>query len=222
MCNGRATHASLVLALSLAEVCVAQETEVTPDLTKIVGEGDWSIANRQAKVVEEEGRVSVYFAAKPGDGVAWLDGVDLANGTIEVDIKGTDVRGRSFVGVALRGVDAETFDAIYFRPFNFRSEERKGHSVQYVSHPDYTWSRLREEHPEQYENPVDPAPDPNAFFHARIVLEDSQISVFVNGDEDPCLVVESLSGRSSGWVGLWTGNNSDGTFANLSIIPTGG
>ena len=33
-------------------------------------------------------------------------------------------------------------------------------------------------------------------------------------------VVEELNDRKGGLVGLWMGNNSDGTFANLKIIPT--
>ena len=192
------------------------------DLAKIVNEGEWNIANREAKVVKEHDRPSIYFEAQPGDGVAWLRNIEVANGIIEVDIKGTDVRGRSFVGIAFRGVDERTFDAVYFRPFNFRSDDpvRKGHSVQYVSHPDYTWRRLREEHPEKYANPVSPIPDPNSFFHAKIVIETSKISVFVDDGEEPSLVVETLTDRKSGWIGLWMGNNSDGTFANLRIIPT--
>ena len=68
---------------------------------------------------------------------------------------------------------------------------------------------------------MNPSPDPSAFFHAKIVIEGSSIRVFVNDSAEPCLVVEALSETKSGWIGLWTGNNSDGTFANLRIIPTG-
>ena len=218
----RPAYLSVLLTLSLTQFCIAQENAITPDLAKIVDEGEWNIANREAKIVEEDDRLSIYFDAQSGDGVAWLKTIEVANGIIEVDIKGTDVRGRSFVGIAFRGVDERTFDAVYFRPFNFRSDDpvRKGHSVQYVSHPDYTWRRLREEHPEKFENPVTPIPDPNSFFHVKIVIETSKISVFVNVGEEPSLVVETLTDRRSGWIGLWTGNNSDGTFANLRIIPT--
>ncbi|MFQ5627557.1 MAG: hypothetical protein ACE5I1_02255 [bacterium] len=54
------------------------------------------------------------------------------------------------------------------------------HSVQYISHPDFPWHILRRDFPEKYENPVDPSPDPDAFFHAKIVIDKPKISVFVN------------------------------------------
>ena len=183
MNNFRPAYLSVLLTLAFTQFCIAQENAITPDLAKIVDEREWNIANREATIVKEDDRLSIYFGAQSGDGVAWLKTIEVANGIIEVDIKGTDVRGRSFVGIAFRGVDERTFDTVYFRPFNFRSDDpvRKGHSFQYISHPDYTWRRLREEHPEKYENPVSPIPDPKSFFHAKIVIETSKISVFVNG-----------------------------------------
>jgi hypothetical protein len=95
--------------------------------------------------------------------------VEFANGTIELDIRGKDVQGQSFVGVALHGVDGTTYEAIYFRPFNFRAADstRRAHAVQYISQPTHTWQKLRTEHPGMYENAVNPAPDPNGWFHAR-------------------------------------------------------
>ena len=38
--------------------------------------------------------------------------------------------------------------------------ERRSHSVQYVSHPANTWQRLRTERPGQFEQAIDPPPDP--------------------------------------------------------------
>ncbi len=211
----------VVLVLFCAQFCIGQENAIIPDLAKIgAGEG-WKIANREVKVIKEDDQLSVYFEAQAGDGVAWLENLEVTDGIIEADIKGKDLSGRSFVGIAFRGVDEETYDAVYFRPFNFMSDDslRKGHSVQYISHPDYSWPRLRNEHPGKYENPVNPAPDPNSFFHAKIVIQKPIISVYVNDAREPCLVVEELSERNGGRVGLWTGNYSDGTFANLKIIP---
>ncbi len=218
----KVTYLSVVLMIFFTHLGIAQENAIIPDLTKIVGGEGWKIANREAKVIKENGQLSIYFKAQPGDGVAWLENIEFSNGIIEADIKGTDVRGRSFVGIAFRGVDEKTYDAVYFRPFNFTSDDsvRKGHGVQYISHPDYPWHRLRKDHPEKYENPVNPTPDPHSFFHAKIIIKKPRITVYVNDSEEPCLVVEELSNRNGGWIGLWMGNNSDGTFANLKIIPT--
>ncbi len=158
---------------------------------------------------------------RPGDGVAYLRGIELGNGTIEFDVKGKDVQGQSFVGVAFHGVDGTTYEAIYFRPFNFRAEDpvRRGHAVQYISHPTYTWQKLRAERPGIFEQPVNPAPDPNAWFHVRVVVASPKVSVFVGDAKEPCLVVTRLSDRTNGLVGLWVGNNSGGDFAGLKIAP---
>ena len=94
---------------------------------------------------------------------------------------------RSGVGRgAFRGVDDETYDAVYFRPFNFVADNdlSRSHMVQYISHPQYTWSRLREEHTDEYENPLPRPPDPDEFFKARIVVSKPEIRVYV-GDETP-------------------------------------
>jgi hypothetical protein len=216
----RAVFYSTVFVFLSFGISFAQDSIFIPDLSKAVNEDGWKIFNRKVSLLKENENVSVYLNSQEGDGIAWLEGFDFGNGTIEVDIKGKDVQRSSFIGIALHGVDENTYDAIYFRPFNFKSEDpvRKNHAVQYISHPTYTWSKLREEHPEEYENPVDPVPDPNLFFHAKIVVEKPKISVFVNDAENPTLVVNKLSDRNNGWVGLWVGNYSDGTFSNLKII----
>jgi hypothetical protein len=66
---------------------------------------------------------------------------------------------------------------------------------------------------------VNPVPDPNGWFHARIVIASPKVSVFVADAKEPSLVVNQLSDRRKGLVGLWVGNNSGGDFANLTIIP---
>jgi hypothetical protein len=66
---------------------------------------------------------------------------------------------------------------------------------------------------------VNPVPDPNAWFRARIVIANPKASVFVGDAKDPCLVVNLLNDRKKGLVGVWAGNNSGGDFANLTIIP---
>jgi hypothetical protein len=201
----------------------AQET-IRPDLTGIPGEEGWSLMNRSATASEENGTTVVTFDGRLGDGAAWLDGVDFHDGTIELRIRGKDVRGRSFVGVAFRGVDDETYDAIYFRPFNWMADNElnRSHGVQYISHPVNTWSKLREEHTGEYEAPVPDPPDPAQFFKARIEIAKPVIRVYVNDATEPCLVVDELTDRVGGRVGLWMGNTSDGSFADLVLKPSGG
>jgi hypothetical protein len=176
--------------------------------------------NRQLTQFSENDKKGIRFSKNEGDGIAWLKGVEFSNGIIELDIKGKDVMQQSFVGVAFHGLNNETLDAIYFRPFNFQSTDpvRKIHAVQYVSHPDYTWSVLREKYNGKYEKAVTPAPNGNDWFHTKIVVQYPKVTVYVNGNSEPSLVIDKLNDRKIGKIGLWVGNTSDGDFANLQII----
>jgi len=181
---------------------------------------DVQVFNRRVSSLSDGTRKGLRLSESPGDGVAYLRGIELGNGTIEFDLKGKDVQGQSFVGVAFHEVDSPTYDAIYLRPFNFKGEDaaRRGHAVQYISHPTYTWQKLPAERPAIFDQPVNPAPDPNAWFHVRVVVASPKVSVFVGDAKEPCLVVTRLNDRTNGLVGLWVGNNSGGDFADLKIV----
>ena len=206
----------------LTRVLIAQENIITPDLTKIVSGDGWRVVNRVPEIIQENGQTCVHFkATNQQGGIAWLENLEFTNGIIEVDIKGENRRGGSFLGVAFRGVNDTTYDAVYFRPFNFSVSDQNGHSVQYISLPKYTWYGLREAHPGLYENSIIPPPDPNKFFHVKIVIDKPRIEAYVNDIKESSLVVEELSDRTGGQIGLWMDFISDGTFANLKIIPAG-
>jgi hypothetical protein len=208
-----------VLACSIG-VPFAYAQSTSPDLSKIADPTVWRNAgNRKATLIDEGGKKVVRLDANTGEPVVWVVGSNFTEGTIEADLRGSNTPGRSFVGIAFRGVDDTTHDAVYFRPFNFKSEERGSHAVQYISMPTYSWQKLRTDSPGKYEHAVSPVPDPDGWFHARIVVEGRQVSVFVNDAKEPSLVVTELSDRRSGLVGLWVGNNSGGDFANLRITP---
>ena len=208
-----------VIGLTRISRMAAQGKTAAPDLHALAGANTLKLFNRTASPLVDGARKGVRLSEAPGDGVAFLPGVEFSNGTIEVDIRGKDVPQRSFVGVAFHGVDATTYDGVYFRPFNFRSPNpsNSSHGVQYHSLPTYTWQKLRTEQPGKYEQAVTPPPDPNAWFHARIVVAGPKVSVFVGDAKDPSLVVNALNDRRSGLVGLWVGNNSGGDFANFVI-----
>jgi len=180
------------------------------------------VHNRQAASFAEAGRDGMRLDERSGDGLAWWPDSKFANGVIEFDVRGKDVFQKSFVGVAFHGADEKTYDAIYFRPFNFRATDpaRRNHAVQYIAMPTYDWQKLRTEHPEKYEKPVSPAPVPDQWFHVRVIVAHPKVSVFVNEASEPCLVVEQLSARQTGWIGFWVGNGSSGEFANLKLTES--
>jgi hypothetical protein len=169
----------------------------------------------------DDGRTVFRFDERRGDGVAWWPESKLADGAIEFDVRGKNAPQQSFVGVAFHGVDETTYDVVYFRPFNFRATNAlaRSHAVQYVSLPEYDWQKLRTEHTGEYEKAIAAAPDPDAWFHVRIVIAHPNISAFINGSSEPSLVVKQLNERTAGWVGFWVGNGSGGDFANLKITP---
>ena len=177
----------------------AQEV-LRPELAGIPTGDGWTLVNRGAEAETAGEGTVVTFDARVGDGAAWVEGVEFHNGTIEVMIKGKNNPGQSFVGVAFRGVDDETYDAVYFRPFNFVADNdlSRSHMVQYISHPEHTWSKLREEHTDVYENTLPHPPDPDQFFKARIEISKPEIRVYVGDETEPCLVVNELTDRVGG------------------------
>ncbi len=207
----------------LTLTCNSQTEAIKYDLVELLSQNKITVFNRELTKSTDVNFKAVHLSAKGDDGIAWLNGLDFSNGVIEIDIKGKDVLQESFVGIAFHGVDEKILDAIYFRPFNFQSRDsiRKIHAVQYVSHPDFPWHVLREKYNGKYEKSIASAPSANSWFHAKIVVEYPTIKVFVNNNFEPSLTVDQLSQRTSGKLGLWVGNNSDGDFANLTLKRKG-
>lgn len=199
-------------------VTLAQEK--TYDLSKFYKEGKLLAHNRTLSL--SDGGKAVKLSEDKDDGLAWIKDVVFSNGTIDVDIKGRDVLQKSFVGIAFHGLNDSTYDAIYFRPFNFHAKDsiRKIHAVQYISHPQFGWERLRKERNGEFEKALVNPPDANAWFHARIIIKEDTVTVFINDDKTPSLVVKKLNDRKAGALAIWVGNGSDGDFKNLKIKMT--
>ena len=89
----------------------------------------------------------------------------------------------------------------------------------YHSSPNFPWAKLRAESPNMYEKPVSPAPDPDRWFRAKIVVDERAVNAYVNDATSPVLAVTALSEPRAGMVGLWVGNASPGDFANLILTP---
>jgi len=203
---------SVFLMLTMAAMnCFAQTND---DLQK-----KYTVVNRVISHGADAG--SIHLNNKDGAGIAWVNHTEFNTGTIEVDIKGKDVLQASFVGIAFHGLNDSNYETVYFRPFNFRATDslRKIHAVQYMASPAFEWPILREKFPGKYEKGISPAPNPNAWFHARIVVGDKTIRVYVNGNEKPSLVIEPLVKTGGKMIGLWAGG-TDGDWKNLRISPS--
>ncbi len=209
----------LFTALVLLGVTMpASSQHVVPvDLADVVKKGDVELQNRTVKPLNSKTHKGVNLNAKEGAGMLWLKGDTFQNGTIEVDVRGRNTPGRSFVGVAFHEDGNGVYEVIYLRPFNFRNEARRSNAVQYSYEPDYGWRRLREEHPGKYESAVEPAPDPEGWVHMRLEIDGNRVQAFINDIETPVLEVDRISKATAGRIGLWVGNGSEGDFANLKI-----
>jgi hypothetical protein len=174
------------------------------------------VVNRQISEYEIDG---VELDAKEGDGLAILDSINFIRGTIYLEIKGENAPGRSFVGLAFNIQNDSTYEAVYFRPFNFVAEEpsRKSHMIQYISHPIHTWYKLRQERTNEFEGELITPPSPEDWFLAKIELLDDKVMVYINEEKNPVLVVDRLTKSNSGKIALWTGNGSSGRFKNMVL-----
>jgi hypothetical protein len=215
-------NALLILGSLLALASAAPDKErLRVDLQDLFHSGGLTIVNRQVTVSSDSSRPGIVLSEEYGEGVVWINGVTFTSGTIDIELKGQDIYQHSFIGIAFRGTNDSTFDAVYFRPFHFLSDDpvRKGRCVQYISLPAFPWRRLRDEHPGMYEGSVSPAPDPNDWFHAKIVVRGDSVAVFVNGADTPSLRVQTVGDRKGGMIGLYTADRSGGAFRALEIEP---
>lgn len=194
---------------------------LSPDLRTLASHPEAAV-NRSISMLNEQGHTGIRLDERASEGLVWIPDVQLNNGVLEVDIRGKDVLQQSFVGLAFYGQDNTTYEAIYFRPFNFHSTDpiRRVHAVQYIAHPAYTWQKLRNEFPNKYEAALSAPPNPNGWFHVRIEIQSPTIRVFVEKNTTPALVVDRLVQTGTGRVGLWVGDGSGGDFANLRVVPT--
>jgi hypothetical protein len=176
-----------------------------------------------------KGRKATQVIATPGaaDGTSYavIKNVLFRDGTIEVDLAGQPAAGavgdaRGFIGIAFRFQSDGSYEYIYLRPTNGRADDqiRRNHSTQYGSYPDFRFDRSRQEAPGKYESYVDL--QPGVWTKYKIEVEGRKAQLYVNGAEQPCLIVDDLKLEPrEGGVALWVGPGTEGYFSNLKIRP---
>ena len=182
--------------------------------------------NVKIEEVNFKGKKAVrVFGTSENETMATLKQLNFENGTIEIDVAGQTLPGasagaRGFIGLAFRArtTDSVRYECFYIRPTNGRAEDqlRRNHSTQYISHPKYTWFKLRDENPGVYESYTDMVE--GEWTKLKIEVKDNKARLYVNGAAQPCLLVNDLKyGKSTGAIALWVGPGTDGYFANLNI-----
>jgi len=216
---------SVVLSIFASGSLQAQTISLDSiDLLKLV--------NVKAETITFKGRKALQVrdaaSADTGDAerLAILTKTDFQDGVIEVDLAGEPGPGagegaRGFVGIAFRvAADQSRFECFYLRPTNGRADDqvRRNHSVQYISIPGFPWQFLRKEFPEKYESYVDILP--GEWTRVKIDVHGEKARLFVNGVEQPTLIVNDLKQKvSKGAVALWVGTGTVAHFSNLRISP---
>jgi hypothetical protein len=188
--------------------------------------------NVKAAAVEYKGRKAVLITSDGDkDGFALLKGVDFQDGTIvgEIALKVTAPpgppgtrRSPGFVGIAFRArPDASHYELFYLRPGNSTSDDQsmRNHSAQYSSQPGQGWAKLRRQWPWVYESWADLKME--AWTKFKIEVKGRSSKLFVNGSEQPSLVVDGLKGDDlRGGIALWGYPDEEAYFSNLRIVSS--
>ncbi len=192
------------------------QVKSTIDLKK----GEYKVINREVTLMNEEKRDYLHVSEGIGNGLVILKYVNFSEGSIEFDLRVKDSYERTAAGVMFHGVNDSTYDAIYFNPNNFNTDDTILHkqAVSYISMPQNSTKVLRSKSPGIYENAINPAPITNDWVHVRIEVKTKVVKVFVNNSAEPCLVVNQLNKINRGFTGIWTGSESNGDFSKFSYI----
>jgi hypothetical protein len=210
--------------LILASGCYGQtppgtQTFALTDTTGLIAH------NVTLKAVEYKGRKALLIIKNtPDEGFALLPGTDFQDGTIEADlaVKITTppgVRMPGFLGIAFRArPDASHYELFYTRPKNSAADDQgmRNHSVQYSEAPDFGWNKLRREWPFVYEAyaPL----QVETWTKIKIEVKGRSARLFLNGSEEPSLVVNGLKGEDlHGGVALWGYQGEEAYFSNVLI-----
>jgi hypothetical protein len=188
------------------------------------------VVNGKAEVATYRGRPALHLTPLPDhEGadeatLAIVTGTDFDDGTIEVEVAGAPRVGapsdsRGFIGIMFRAQDrGARGENFYLRPTDGRADDqlRRNHSAQYESMPDFPWDRLRKESPGAYEAYTDL--EAGAWTKMKIVVSGTRAQLYVNGSDQPCLIVKDLKlGDTHGQVALWSHVTTDGYFSNLTV-----
>ena len=222
---------SVLLALAASAALLVSRTEARqgqPRQYSLESTAGLRLQNLTAQPATLQGKKGLQVTSSGVEEVAAIEGLEFDNGLIEAELAGAPGPGageaaRGFVGIAFRvQQDMRTFDAFYLRPTNGRADdqERRNHATQYISHPDWTWSRLRKESPSKYESYVDLMP--NVWTKIKIDVQGARARLYVHDQEQPTLVVNDVKtgAQGKGAVGLWVGAGTVAHFRNLKVQPS--
>jgi len=225
---------ALITGLLISALCLAQSNGPEGITIPLDNPEKLEMVNVQGEAVEHKGKQGLRLMAadmsaqEELETLAIIPDVLFGDGIIELEVTGEPAAGafpqaRGFVGLAFRlnETDEEySYECFYLRPTNGRAkiQAMRNHSIQYVSHPEFPWYRLRKESPEMYESYTDLVP--GEWTKIRIEISGETGKLYVNDAPQPNLVVNDLKhGKTKGAVALWIHSSTKAHFRNLKIQP---
>ena len=210
---------TLILFFLLFTLGVFAQKVERSNLHKLLKHEKLNIVNREAKAIDSTQFNYIKLSEKKGEGIVWLPIKDFKNGTIKIEMRGKNVYRKSFIGIAFHGENDTTYDAVYCRPANFFAKDSiiRTYAIQYVSHPFYTWKKIRELKEKSYEKEITNPPNPNGWFKMTLVIDNKIIKAFINDAKEPSLEFQKFSNNQNGKVGIFVGDDSGGDFSNVVV-----
>jgi len=221
----------IILSLLLALSSILGQTPDNSYIKKIPLNSVESLEfiNVKAEVVNHHGKNGIQISAIEddieGETLVIIPEIIFKDGTIEVELSGepaanADPQMRGFVGVAFRvnPSDYSSYECFYLRPTNARADNQlqRNHSVQYVSHPEFPWYKLRNDNPGVYESYVDMVP--GEWTKIKIEVAGKEAKLYLHDAEQPCLIVKDLKHEESqGKIALWLHSSTLARFRNLAV-----
>ncbi len=223
----------ILIYLVIAINCIAGQT--IKGQNKVILPLDSSngleLINVKASVVVHDGKNGIQISKNDGkiegETLVVLPEINFKDGIIELELSGEPAadaspNARGFVGVAFRvnSSDYSSYECFYLRPTNGRSENQlqRNHSIQYVSHPEFPWYKLRKESPGVYESYADLVP--GQWIKVKIEVTGEKAKLYLRDADQPSLIVNDLKNKiSEGKVALWLHSSTLARYRNLVITP---
>nr|WP_315395893.1 hypothetical protein [uncultured Sphingobacterium sp.] len=156
-----------------------------------------------------------------------INDFDFKNGVIEVDVLSrllpdAPAHAGGFIGLTFRiNKDDSKFESIYVRPTNSTADDqlKRIRTIQYFSYPSFKFTHSRATAPGQYESYAPIALD--KWIKLKIEVNGEQAKLFINGSEQPYLIVNDLKmgADQSGSLDLFVDIGTEGFFRSLKVSP---
>ncbi|WP_029284160.1 hypothetical protein [Pedobacter sp. R20-19] len=79
---------------------------------------------------------------------------------------------------------------------------------------------MRKERNAVFEKEIINPPNPNDWFTMKLVVNNTTVKAYINNAPQASLIVKKLNNTTSGKIGLFTADSSDGDFKAIKITHT--